>query len=76
MVTDDMSDLNIEAHENRAHRLAMTRIICRYTAATVIAVVAAVAWRCDPDAAAREMAARQECAESRGVANECRRWTP
>lgn len=70
------TDLDVEAHEQRAHALAMARTICRWALAAVVIVTAALTYSCDRDYHARLANAERDAARATAIAEECRRWTP
>jgi hypothetical protein len=65
----------IEAEQQRAHTLAVTRTICRWSFLAVAVLIGACTYRCDPDARTERIKARALDDYYRGTAIECRRWT-
>jgi len=58
------------------HARALTSTICRYSLAAVVTIVAAIAWRCDPEIRLQRAQTDEDRDYWKGTAGECRRWTP
>lgn len=71
-------EIDINAADQRAHDLRVVTIVCRYSLAFLLASVGACAYRCDPEQRTRRVEAKSYSVgnQAKGVADECRRWTP